>query len=240
MKVQLMSQTFNAKELLAFTKNTRLELDPNLMEEIKNWSPERMQEELHYIARTIRSSHEFVDYTFLISGVSRAFTHQLVRTRVASFAQQSMRVTNMCDYEYIMPDRYIASPVLRDEVDRINTEIRKSYQKQLELGAAAEDARGILPTNIATNIVMKINLRNLADLLRSRLGGRTQGEYRRVARGMMDAVLDVHPWAYDFIFPNEGVDFFDKIEEFAEEQFGGDLLTKGKLLKIVDSMRGVK
>ena len=36
---------------------------------------------------------EFADFTFRIKGVSRALTHQLVRHRMASFAQRSQRKT---------------------------------------------------------------------------------------------------------------------------------------------------
>jgi hypothetical protein len=53
---------------------------------------------------------------------------------------------------------------------------------------------------------------------------------------MIAEVLKVHPWAETFIFPKSR-DYFKDIEDFAEEAFGGDLLKKGKLLKIVDKMR---
>jgi thymidylate synthase ThyX len=54
---------------------------------------------------------------------------------------------------------------------------------------AIEDARGVLPTNIHTNIVAKFDLRTLADTMRKRASTRTQGEYRDVMDGMKDAVL---------------------------------------------------
>ena len=42
-------------------------------------SDEQKEEELKYVFGTIGSSWEFVDYIFLITDVSRAFTHQAVR-----------------------------------------------------------------------------------------------------------------------------------------------------------------
>jgi len=104
------------------------------------------------------------------------------------------------------------------------------------MGLPAEDARGILPTNIATNIVAKFNLRAFVDLAKSRTGGRTQGEYQAVMNAMVDEVLKVHPWADKFMF-QQGRDYFAEIEQFAEEEYGGDLLKKGRLLKMVDKMR---
>ena len=46
----------------------------------------------------------------------------------------------------------------------------------------------------------------------------------------------MHPWAEKFLF-QQGRDYFKEIEEFAEKEYGGDLLKKGQLLKIVDKMR---
>lgn len=236
MKVTLISTTPEAKELLIFTKSTRLTMSPGLMDEIRAWPEEKKLAELEYMANTIPSSWEFVDYVFMIEGVSRAFTHQFVRSRQGSYAQQTMRVLNMGEYDYVYTDRVNADIQARGIVDIVNENIRLGYNKLIELGLPAEDARGVLPTNIATNIVAKFNLRAFVDLAKSRTGGRTQGEYQKVMNAMVDAVLAVHPWAEKFLF-QQGRDYFAEIEKFAEEEYGGDLLKKGKLLKIVDKMR---
>lgn len=237
MKVTLINYTPNAVELLLFTKATRLTLSPGLLAEIAAWPEEKKMAELDYMAGTIPSSWEFVDYTFLVEDVSRAYTHQQVRTRAASYAQQSLRVLPMEDYKYIKTHRNeITSEAIRI-IDNINFQIRSAYRELLAIGQPPEDARGILPTNIATNIVCKFNLRNFASLARSRSGGRTQAEYQQVVRSMAGEVLKVHPWAEKFIFP-VARDHFDAIEAFAEREYGGDLLKKGELLKIVDQLRG--
>ena len=67
-------------------------MSPGLLEEIEGWSAQKRQNEIEYMANTVPSSWEFCDYSFMITGVTRAFTHQLVRTRTASYAQQAMRV----------------------------------------------------------------------------------------------------------------------------------------------------
>ena len=236
MKVTLISTTPEARELLIFTKSTRLTMSPGLMDEIRGWPEEKKLAELEYMANTIPSSWEFVDYVFLIEGVSRAFTHQFVRSRQGSYAQQTMRVLNMGEYDYVYTDRVKADIRARGLVDIANENIRLTYNELIKLGLPAEDARGILPTNISTNIVAKFNLRAFVDLAKSRTGGRTQGEYQKVMNAMCDEVLAVHPWAEKFLF-QQGRDYFAEIEKFAEEEYGGDLLKKGKLLKIVDKMR---
>ncbi len=102
MKVTLISHTQDAENLLIFTKATRLTLSPGLLDEIRSRPQEDKMRELEYMANTIPSSWEFVDYVFLVEGVSRAYTHQQVRTRAASYAQQTMRVLVACTFTGIL------------------------------------------------------------------------------------------------------------------------------------------
>lgn len=236
MKVTLINHTQEADVLLLFTKATRLTLSPGLLDEIRAKSEEQKMTELEYMANTIPSSWEFVDYVFLVEGVSRAYTHQQVRTRAASYAQQTMRVLEMGEFDYVYTDRNLADPEAKAIIDACNAVIKRAYNDLIRIGQPAEDARGILPTNIATNIVCKFNLRTFVDLAKSRTGGRTQSEYQKVVNAMVDEVLAVHPWAEKFLF-QQGRDYFAEIEAFAEREYGGNLLKKGELLKIVDKMR---
>lgn len=236
MKVTLISSTPDAAELLIFTKSTRLTMSPGLFADIMAWPEEKKMAELDYMANTIPSSWEFVDYVFMVECVSRAYTHQQVRTRAASYAQQTMRVLDMCDFDYVYTDRVANDPQARQAVGWVLSAIKNGYRDLRARGVPPEDARGILPTNIATNIVCKFNLRTMAELARSRTGGRTQGEYQKVINAMIDAVLAVHPWASKFFFP-KGRDRFAEIEAFAKAKFPNDLLARGELLKIVDHMR---
>lgn len=236
MKVTLISHTPHAEDVLLFTKGTRLGLDADNMRRIQGMTAVEKAAELEYMAATIPSSWEFVDYVFLVEGVSRAYTHQQVRTRAGSYAQQSLRVVNNDEYDYVFTERNKADPAAMALLNKANDVIRKTYASLRRLGQPTEDARGILPTNIATNIVCKFNLRTMAELSRSRTGGRTQGEYIAVVNGMCDEVLRVHPWAETFLF-SKPRDYFAEIEAFAEREYGGDLIKKGALLKIVDAMR---
>lgn len=237
MKVTLLNYTQHAMDLLLFTKSTRLNMTPESFDKIKFSLGTEKEKELKYIANTIPSSWEFVDYTFLVEGVSRAYTHQQVRTRSASYAQQSMRVTDQCEFGYIFTQENLESSVAFDLINEHNERTKKLYKLLTEKWSQSiEDARGILPTNISTNIVCKFNLRVFSDLVKQRSGGRTQNEYQQVVRLMADEVIKVHPWAKMFLYPKDR-NYFDEIEAFAEREYGGNLIKKGELLKIVDKLR---
>jgi len=192
MKVTLLNYTQQALELLIFTKQTRLRMSAQGLEEIEEWSMERKLQELEYVLHTIQSSWEFCDYTFMIEDVSRAFTHQLVRHRVGvSFAQQAQRAVHMEDFSYVTGPSAQQSAVYDQTMAMIN----EQYKQLLTAGVRAQDARGILPTNICTNIVMKVNLRSLHDMMLKRLCVKAQGEAQDIFREIRARVLEVHPWA---------------------------------------------
>lgn len=196
MKVSLINYTQNALELLLFTKGTRLKMSPMGIEEVSAWSDEKKKQELAYMLNTIRSSWEFADFVFMIEGVSRAFTHQLVRHRVGtSFAQQSQRTVDMSEFEYITPDAVSTDKNMEHIYSYHMRGINAGYTDMLNSGAKAEDARGLLPTNISTNIVFKANLRTLSQMCGERLCVKAQGEFQDVMMAIREAVMEVYPWA---------------------------------------------
>lgn len=195
MKVTLISVTPNALDLLLSTKNTRLSAE----DDPAKWSDEKRAEHLAYMRDTIKSSWEFVDYVFKIEGVTRAFTHQFVRTRTGSYAQQSTRVIDARHQEVDMPVAIADAPPHRAIWERAVEVMLDAYGDLIDAGAPMQDARGLLPTNITTSIIAKFNLRNLHDMAKLRLCTRTQGEYQDVFRAMRAAVIETHPWAENFL-----------------------------------------
>lgn len=233
MHVTLINYTPDAVETLIFTKNARLNATPFAFNEIKSWPMTKKHKELQYMAKTIPSSWEFVDYIFAIQGVTRAFTHQFVRTRTGSYAQQSLRVVDASGFGYRMGPS-IEEKDLGGAVQSVLSKIDETYQSLLKKGVNIEDARGILPTNVHTNIIAKFNLRTLSEMVQSRSGGRTQDEYREVVTEMAAEVLKVHPWAVDFLYPR-GQSYFDEIESLIAQIDDPNL--KQDMLKAIDRMR---
>ncbi len=177
-----------ALNTLIYTKKTRLTQGKDTRKQIEAMTDEEVKQELLYMANTVPSSWEFWDFKFEILNVTRAFTHQLVRTRTASYAQQAMRIQKMESFSYMIPDTIKDNPVALPIYQSAMQRIQEHYDTLLNEGIPAEDARGILPTNIHTNIIMKINLRGLFELVKNRQGNRVQGEYREVLDKMLKAV----------------------------------------------------
>jgi len=235
MKVTLINHTSDAAVLLIFTKGTRLGLTPGRYEAIKNMSSDKKMEELKYIASTIPSSWEFVDYTFVIEGVSRAFTHQLVRTRTASYAQESLNVVDKRNLEYVFTEEDNKANTKHRIIEYIDY-TKALYKELLSAGVSKGSARGILPIHTATNIVMKCNLRTLNQLVRTRLGRRNNSEFPKVLNAMVDEVLKVHPWTDLFLWGEATRDHYKDIETAIVRNVT-DQKAQWDMLKMIDKMR---
>lgn len=150
------------------------------------------------VQRCIRSGHtsvlEHVSFTFAISGVSRALSHQLVRHRIASYSQQSQRYVKMDDIEYVCP------PSLMDETSANRAYFLDSlersahaYRSMISDGVPAEDARFVLPAAVSTNIVMTMNCRELLKFIEDRRCRKAQWEIRRLANIIQSELVMVLP-----------------------------------------------
>jgi flavin-dependent thymidylate synthase len=236
MTVTLIDYTQNAVEKLIYTKNTRVTLGKDTRNKVVNMTDEEKQHELEYIARTVPSSWEFVTYTFEIIGVTRAFTHQLVRTRTGSYAQQAQRVNKMENFTYETGPTISDNKQRKLVYDHCMADIQRAYSWLVDDGAAVQDARGVLPTNIHTNIIAQYNLRALSDLVRKRWTARVQDEYRSVVVAMVEQVLIVHPWAEKFLFSDK-VAILKELENLISLEIIDREDTKLQAYKLIDLLR---
>ena len=209
MKVELIDYTgagspdplYAAKKLIA-AKSTRLGKGIDVAAHVAAMSEEKLNEELAYIANTIRSSWEFVEYTFKISEISRACCDQIVRSRVGvSFAVMAMRVVDQSGFDYIVPNTIAAIPSLKIGFDQHMSATRDFYQTLISAGIPAQDARAVIPMCAESPLTAQYNLRSLADIVAKRENLRAQGEYVEVAAEMKRLVMEVHPWTKNFLDP---------------------------------------
>lgn len=228
-----------AADLMIWTKNTRVRMSPSGLDEIAGWTPEKKVEELTYMANTIRSSWEFCDYVFLLEDVTRALTHQLVRHRHGTYAQQTQQILKI-------DASAVETPAGLNDESRVMWhlavgEVERAYDAMLEAGATVEQARGILPTNVRTNIVVKFNLRTLTEVIGQRVSPRNLGEFRSVAVKMREAVLDVHPWARVFLQQSRDLymaELDDILKDIRDDTARGSQASSAiKAMKLVDQLR---
>ena len=150
-----------------------------------------------FIDKVMDSGHvspiEHVSFTFAISGVSRALTHQLVRHRIASYSQQSQRYVDGSNFEHVLPPAVAADPEARErfvacmeEIGNAYRDIKAILEKNGRTGSTAnEDARFVLPQAAASRIVATMNCRSLINFFEHRCCTRAQWEIRALADKML-------------------------------------------------------
>jgi flavin-dependent thymidylate synthase len=187
-------------------------MEPALIDQIKKMPDDEILFNLKMMANTNPGSWEFVEFKFLFEGVSRAFQQQVTRTRLAVYAIQTLRIVNVKRWEYETGPS-IKGAVDRSEVyDSTMKMIDHAYKELIKLGAEVEDARGILPLNIKTNMCMKIDMRNFITLSRKRTSGRVQNEYRRVMEAAVIEIEKIYPWFHIFYKNDEMKAYRDLID----------------------------
>ena len=183
-------------------------------------------DDVELVTKVLRSGHEsiaeHVNFTFLIEGISRACSHQLVRHRHCSFSQLSQRYAkvgtieeareaydNLIDENFddglLILNKYFVIPEQIEEhctgFTMTLSEIFVVYHEYIEGGAKEEDARAILPTCTKTNVMMTVNLRELMHICNERLCNRAQGEIRELVTKMRDLVIEEIPAMVEFLVP---------------------------------------
>lgn len=141
---------------------------------------------------------EWIDLHFLFEGVTRAWMDQLMRQRTAVYVAESLRfaVKDEAAMEIVMPPSIANakddSP-RRRIWDHVVATMGEGYNMLINDGVPAEDARGILPLNIATKLHYKTNLRNLVPHAGMRLCSQAQWEWKQVWHQMIQAIINYGP-----------------------------------------------
>lgn len=137
---------------------------------------------------------------------------QWVRHRTCSMNEMSARYTELLD-EMFVPETVEMqstdnkqgreegpcqdSDMLRTIITQTNEEAYRGYKILLEAGVSREIARGVLPLNIYTKFVWKMDLHNLLHFLKLRLHPHAQKEIRVYAEIMERLVEQAFPIVYE-------------------------------------------
>lgn len=134
------------------------------------------------------SVFEHACVTFMVEGISRACSHQLVRHRMASYCQLSQRYkrvdTSKEDW-FVVPDAF-SGDFMAAFVDAV-TAAGEEYNAALEAGIRPEDARYLLPECCKTDIVVTMNWRELFHFWNLRTDKHAQWEIRELAWNMVES-----------------------------------------------------
>lgn len=123
-------------------------------DKITEGSAEKLVRQL--IDRGHEAMMEFCDATVKLV-CDRGVTHELVRHRIASWAQES---TRYCNYGKLGVKFIFPSDFELDNVDLLFlADCEKQYKRCLEMGRTPQQARYFLPNGLKTEIVMKMNFR---------------------------------------------------------------------------------
>ena len=170
MKIELLFITPNAEKLIETAGRTSY----------LSFDKQKEGYEKKFIRMLIKRGHysvlEHVCATFRISGVSRAFTHQLVRHRLCSFTQQSQRHVDESNFMYIEPSSIKNKSRAHKIFNEFMEYARKTYRKLIE-----EDVRYVLPNATESQIVITANLRKWRHMIELRGSPNAQWEIRNVA-----------------------------------------------------------
>lgn len=156
------------------------------------------------ITKVVGAGHlsclEHASFTFGIEGISRACSHQLVRHRVASFAQQSQRYVKEVEANVVVPEAIGKDPTASDLFNKAVEIAYAAYASLLAMGVPPEDSRFILPNACKTKLIMTMNARELLHFFSLRCCSRSQEEIRTLAYKTLDLCTEVAP----LLFANAG------------------------------------
>jgi len=155
----------------------------------------------------LKAPLEFIDIHFLIEGVTRAFTHQMVRQRTAVYAQESMRFAVKADMveEIDLPPTIRKGSMEAGVWEQAVEAVQQAYSYLVANGVPAEDARGLAPHAVRTRLHYKTNLKNLIDQAGNRLCTQAQFEWRWVWARILEAMRNCCPdnWQWRLIAESE-------------------------------------
>lgn len=149
-----------------------------------------------------QSVAEHANFTFKISGISRACLAQLTRHRLSSFSVRSQRYCREDGFGYVTPPE-IANDTSALEIYNTFMKTAQSVYDYLtrQRNIPNEDARFVLPNACETNLTMTVNLRELIHICNERMCSRAQWEIRKLVNLMASIVIEKFPEANDWLVP---------------------------------------
>ena len=164
-----------------------------------------------FVAGLIKRGHEAMleHASITVKFVTdRGISHEIVRHRIASFAQESTRYCNYSqdkfgkELTFIIPDflNYGSKgfKIWKEEMKQVE----KTYFAMLEAGHTPQEARAVLPNSLKTEVVMTTNLREWRHFFKLRAANSTGAAHPQmleITRPLLDELKELIPVVFDDI-----------------------------------------
>ena len=162
-----------------------------------------------FVAGLIKRGHEAMlehDSVTVKFVVDRGVSHEIVRHRLASFAQESTRYCNYAKDKFGKEITFI-KPFCLNDADYIMWKVSMAsaeddYFDLLNSGVKPEMARSVLPNSLKTELVMTANLREWRHFFKLRAAnttGKAHPQMLEVTRPLLDKFKQLIPVVFDDI-----------------------------------------
>ena len=161
-----------------------------------------------FVRSILKNGHESVIEHEKISVrvvCDRGVSHEIVRHRIASYSQESTRYCNYSKEKFGKELTFI-KPVFWEEDSKeyqlwknLMKKTEASYNELIEMGAAPQEARSILPNSLKTEIVITMNLREWRHFFRLRTSKKTHPQMRQISRMILEYFKENIPAVFDDI-----------------------------------------
>lgn len=135
----------------------------------------------------------FANATFHVSGISRACSHQFVRSKHLDFLQRSQRYCSENNSDFVYPGTDMDT-----KISGLYQTAMRVYQELLAEGVKKEDARFVLPEGMTTELIVTGNLQAWLDFVNLRMDKHAQKEIRNVAKTINNMLSEHCPGLFNW------------------------------------------
>jgi thymidylate synthase (FAD) len=160
---------------------------------------EKQVSEMIKYAKTMKLSSvlDIPFFVFSVKDVSRSFTHQWVRYRIAAHMQQSLRYTKVStdNLTWFQVPPEISKKGSEAIIEYVKSQLHaaETYEALVKRGVPAEDARFALPIGVKTHITTGMNAEELLHVMSQRCCMDAQWEIRAAAYALYAMGMLVAP-----------------------------------------------
>ena len=174
-------------------------------DKIKEGSAEKFVAALINRGHEAMLEHESITIKFV---VDRGISHELVRHRIASFAQESTRYCNYSKDEFCSEITFIIPEFIGYNTPQWKTwkntmkACEDAYFKLLNIGLMPEEARSVLPNSLKTEVIMTANLREWRHFFKLRAAnttGKAHPQMLEVTVPLLEELKQLIPVVFDDI-----------------------------------------